>query len=240
MFIGKKLAYFFAERLFVWLSAKGISKKYLLYPHPAPRAPNPNPLPPAHTRPTRRRWTLCTAAADQIRRRRPTPSPPLPGPVRHRRLPARPPWPCTAAAAPHWNPRLRHWLRLQGPVRRRCGPRSHPARLRSRVSHLPVQVLRCHWVCGQRRRRGVLSGLMGSNSCLADLFSQLLETLIKNCGDFVHMQVAEKDILHEMPDYHVKEKILILIDTWQEAFGGACARYPQYYATYQEMLYPNT
>ncbi|OEL20362.1 hypothetical protein BAE44_0018619 [Dichanthelium oligosanthes] len=71
----------------------------------------------------------------------------------------------------------------------------------------------------------------------------LLETLIKNCGDFVHMQVAEKDILHEMvkiakkkPDYHVKEKILILIDTWQEAFGGARARYPQYYAAYQEML----
>lgn len=30
------------------------------------------------------------------------------------------------------------------------------------------------------------------------LFLQLLETLIKNCGDYVHQQVAERDVLHEM------------------------------------------
>ncbi|WVZ76939.1 hypothetical protein U9M48_024853 [Paspalum notatum var. saurae] len=71
----------------------------------------------------------------------------------------------------------------------------------------------------------------------------LLETMIKNCGDIVHMYVAERDILHEMVkivkkrnDHHVKEKILTLIDTWQEVFGGASARYPQYYAAYEELL----
>ena len=28
----------------------------------------------------------------------------------------------------------------------------------------------------------------------------------------------------------------MLIDTWQEVFGGARARYPQYFAAYQELL----
>ncbi|KAG1346714.1 TOM1-like protein 9 [Cocos nucifera] len=73
---------------------------------------------------------------------------------------------------------------------------------------------------------------------------QLLETIVKNCGDMVHMHVAEKDILHEMvtivrkkqADNHVKEKVLLLIDTWQEAFGGSQTRYPQYCAAYQELL----
>ncbi|KAG8068334.1 hypothetical protein GUJ93_ZPchr0005g14682 [Zizania palustris] len=70
----------------------------------------------------------------------------------------------------------------------------------------------------------------------------LLETMMKNCGEYVHFEVVEHNILQEMVkivqkkhDLQVKDKILILLDSWQEAFGGAGGKYPQYYWAYIEL-----
>ncbi|KAJ7516664.1 hypothetical protein O6H91_22G066800 [Diphasiastrum complanatum] len=70
----------------------------------------------------------------------------------------------------------------------------------------------------------------------------VLETLVKNCGTVVHQQVAERDILHEMvkivkrkTNMDVRDKILVLLDSWQEAFGGKSGRFPQFYVAYYEL-----
>ncbi|MCO5592841.1 hypothetical protein L7F22_046844 [Adiantum nelumboides] len=66
--------------------------------------------------------------------------------------------------------------------------------------------------------------------------------MIKNCGDSVHHQVAAKNVLQDMvkiakknKDMQVRDKILLLVDTWQEAFGGPSGRYPQYFFAYDEL-----
>ncbi|KAL7169524.1 hypothetical protein ACSBR2_034537 [Camellia fascicularis] len=73
----------------------------------------------------------------------------------------------------------------------------------------------------------------------------LLETMVKNCGEHVHFQIVERNILQEMlkivkkkylqTDFNVRDKILVLLDSWQEAFGGAGGKYPQYFWAYEEL-----
>ncbi|KAK4794599.1 hypothetical protein SAY86_012593 [Trapa natans] len=70
----------------------------------------------------------------------------------------------------------------------------------------------------------------------------LLETMVKNCGDYIHFQIAEKNIPAEMvkivkkkADIRVRDKVLLLLDAWKEAFGGPGGKHPQYYYAYEEL-----
>ncbi|XP_006654272.2 TOM1-like protein 6 [Oryza brachyantha] len=84
--------------------------------------------------------------------------------------------------------------------------------------------------------------LQHKNSKVQFFALTLLETIMKNCGDHVHSQVAERDILQEMikivkkkTDMQLRDKILVLLESWQEAFGENGGRHPQYYWAYAEI-----
>ncbi|PKA51861.1 hypothetical protein AXF42_Ash008090 [Apostasia shenzhenica] len=90
--------------------------------------------------------------------------------------------------------------------------------------------------------KAVKKRLQNKNPRIQFLTLTLLETMIKNCGDFVHFQVVDREILPEMvklvrktTDMQVRDKVLVLLDSWQEAFGGPEGKYPQYYFAYAEL-----
>ncbi|BFG36536.1 hypothetical protein CerSpe_228100 [Prunus speciosa] len=90
--------------------------------------------------------------------------------------------------------------------------------------------------------KAVKRRLQHKSSKVQFLALTLLETMVKNCGDYVHVQIAERNILGEMvkivrkkADMQVREKILILLDCWQEAFGGPGGKHPQYYWACEEL-----
>ncbi|KAK6118218.1 hypothetical protein DH2020_048004 [Rehmannia glutinosa] len=61
------------------------------------------------------------------------------------------------------------------------------------------------------------------------------------------VKAVKKRLQHKNPkvqllalttDMHVRDKILTLIGSWQEAFGGPGGRYPQYYMAYEDLRRP--
>ncbi|KAL9236176.1 hypothetical protein vseg_010877 [Gypsophila vaccaria] len=98
-----------------------------------------------------------------------------------------------------------------------------------------------HWMA-KDMVKGVKRRLQHKNPRVQLLTLTLLETMVKNCGEYIHFQIAERKILDEMVkivkkkgDLHVRNKILILLDSWREAFGGPGGKYSQYYWACDEL-----
>ncbi|XP_074311869.1 TOM1-like protein 6 [Silene latifolia] len=98
-----------------------------------------------------------------------------------------------------------------------------------------------HWMA-KDMLKSVKRRLQHKNPKVQLLTLTLLETMVKNCGEYIHFQIAERKILDELikivkkkGDMHVRDKILILLDSWQEAFGSPGGKYSQYYWACDEL-----
>ncbi|KAF3330585.1 TOM1-like protein 2-like protein [Carex littledalei] len=90
--------------------------------------------------------------------------------------------------------------------------------------------------------KAIRKRLQNKHSNVQFLALTLLEAMMKNCGESVRFEIAEYEVLQEMVkivrkqnDFQVRDKALILLDSWQEAFGGPGGQYPQYYLAYIEL-----
>ncbi|XP_031397896.1 TOM1-like protein 6 isoform X2 [Punica granatum] len=90
--------------------------------------------------------------------------------------------------------------------------------------------------------KAVKKRLQHKNPRVQFLALTLLEAMVNNCGDYIHFQIVERNILEEMVkivkkkrEMSVQDKTLSLLDIWQEAFGGQGGKYPQYYYAYDEL-----
>ncbi|CAH2074655.1 unnamed protein product [Thlaspi arvense] len=97
------------------------------------------------------------------------------------------------------------------------------------------------WQC-KDAMKAVKRRLQHKSSRVQLLTLTLLEAMLKNCGEFLHSHIAEKHVLEDLVkivrkkgDFEVRNRILILLDTWNEAFSGVARKYPHYKWACQEL-----
>ena len=92
--------------------------------------------------------------------------------------------------------------------------------------------------------RSLRARLKTKNVAVQMLALTLLETLVKNCGPELHLQVATRDIMGELQqlavpgnaDRRVTHKVQQLLQAWSEAFTEMRREMPLFYDTYQDLL----